>query len=197
VELGIGKAHVSGATPMDPDEIDGLIPQHITMKRELDEYEQANILSAQEWADRRIRKDVLNEKFVRDLHRRMFNKTWKWAGQFRKTEKSIGVDPLYISIELRKLLDDAQYWQQFGTYPIDEQACRLHHRMVFIHLFANGNGRHARLMTDVFLRSCGAQPFSWGQINMTNPAQTRKAYISALQAADGKNYGLLRGFVRS
>jgi Fic-DOC domain mobile mystery protein B len=127
----------------------------------------------------------------------MFNKTWKWAGTFRKTEKSIGVDQLRISVDLRNLVDDAKCWREFNTYPIDEQAARLHHRLVLIHPFANGNGRHARLFTDTFLRFCGSTPFSWGQVNLVNPSASRTAYIAALQAADRRDYGALLAFVRT
>jgi len=193
----IGQAQASGATPMDPDEIEGLIPRHITLKRELDEYEQANILAAQAEIEKRVAKNMLSEAYVRKLHKMMFNKTWRWAGTFRKTEKSIGIDPSQIGVSLRDLLDDVKCWQEFNTYPIDERAVRLHHRLVFIHPFSNGNGRHARLYTDAFLRYCGVDPFSWGRINLMNASATRNAYIAALQAADKKDYRLLSAFVRT
>ena len=195
--LGVGQAHALGATPLDPDEMGGLIPRHITLKRELDEYEQANILVAQAWAEKRVNQNVLSEVYVRRLHRKMFDRTWRWAGTFRQTEKSIGIDPLQIGVGLRNLLDDVQCWREFNTFPLDEQATRLHHRMVWIHLFPNGNGRHARLFTDVFLRSCGAAPFSWGRIELVNASATRTAYIQALQAADRRAYAPLLAFVRT
>ncbi len=193
----VGPAHAAGATPMDPNEVDGLIPRHITLKRELDEFEQANIMAAQEWAEKRIAKQLLGEAYVRKLHKKMFDKTWRWAGQFRQTEKSIGVDPMQISVNLRDLLEDVKCWREFITYPIDEQAVRLHHRLVLIHPFPNGNGRHARLFTDVFLRSCGAVPFTWGRINLVDASTTRTAYIAALRAADRRDYGPLFAFVRT
>jgi Fic-DOC domain mobile mystery protein B len=193
----VGQAHAPGATPMDPDELDGLIPKHLTLKRELDEYEQANILVAQEWTESRVRKDMLSEDFVRKLHNKMLGKTWKWAGTFRKTEKSIGVDPARIAVELHNLLEDVKCWQEFGTYPVDEQAARLHHRLVLIHPFPNGNGRHARLLTDAFLRLCCATPFSWGRVNLVNASGTRTSYIAALKAADNKDYAPLLAFVRT
>jgi Fic-DOC domain mobile mystery protein B len=197
VGLGIGQVHAPGATPLDPDEMAGLIPRHITLKRELDEYEQANILAAQAWAEKRVKQNVLSEAYVRRLHKKMFDRTWRWAGTFRKTEKSIGIDPLQIGVGLRNLLDDVQCWREFNTFSLDEQATRLHHRLVWIHLFPNGNGRHARLLTDVFLRSCGARPFSWGRIELVSPSTTRSAYIHALQAADRRDYVPLLAFVRT
>jgi Fic-DOC domain mobile mystery protein B len=193
----VGQQHAPGATPLDPDELAGLIPRHITIKRELDEFEQANILQAQTWARVRFRGELLSEGYVRELHKQMLNETWKWAGTFRKTEKSIGVDPVKISVDLRNLLDDVKAWQEFSAYPIDEQAARLHHRLVLIHPFPNGNGRHARLFTDEFLRSCGANPFTWGSVNLVDASETRTTYINALRAADNKDYGPLMAFVRT
>lgn len=115
----------------------------------------------------------------------------------RKTEKSIGVDPARIGVDLRNLLEDVKAWQEFSTYPLDEQAARLHHRLVLIHPFSNGNGRHARLFTDAFLRYCGAQPFTWGSVNLVDASETRTTYINALRAADNKDYGPLMAFVRT
>ncbi|AMP02411.1 fic/DOC family protein [Collimonas pratensis] len=195
--VGLGQQHAPGATPLDPDELAGLIPRHITLKRELDEYEQANILQAQAWAESRIRKNMLNERDLRQLHKRMLDKTWRWAGTFRKTEKSIGVDPARISVDLHNLLEDVKCWRELNTYPIDEQAARLHHKLVLIHLFPNGNGRHARLFTDCFLRYCGVQPFTWGSVNLVDASDTRAAYIAALRAADNRDYGPLLAFVRT
>ncbi|MDB5770928.1 MAG: fic/DOC family protein [Burkholderia sp.] len=195
--VGIGEQHAPGATPLDPDERAGLIPKHLTLKRELDEFEQANILEAEAWAARRIPRDLLNEAYVRELHKRMLKKTWKWAGTFRTTEKSIGVDPARIAVDLRNLLEDVKAWQEFGTYPLDEQAARLHHKLVLIHPFPNGNGRHARLFTDCFLRFCRAEPFTWGSANLVHASDTRTAYIAALQAADNRDFAPLLAFVRT
>lgn len=90
--LGFAQQNAPGATPLDPNELAGLIPRHITVKRDLDEFEQANILQAQDWAEKRVRKNMLSGAYVRELHKRMLNKTWRWAGTFRNTEKSIGVE---------------------------------------------------------------------------------------------------------
>lgn len=195
--LNSGQSHSLGATPLDPDEAYGLIPTHITLKRELDEFEQANILAAQAWTEQRMPKDLLSERYVRRLHKKMFDRTWRWAGSFRQTEKSIGVDPAQIGVRLRDLLEDVKTWQQHQSYSLEEQAVRLHHRLVLIHPFPNGNGRHARLFTDTFLRSCGAAPFTWGRTSLILPSATRTAYIGALQAADARDYRPLLVFVRT
>ena len=134
-----------GATPLDPDEMEGLRFKHITSRGELDQLEQANIVEGLQWLKKQKNADVLSEGFVRDLHKRLFGQVWKWAGSFRKTEKSIGGDPVQIAIQLRQLLDDTRYWIEHEVCPPKELAARFHHKLVLIHLFPNGNGRHARI----------------------------------------------------
>jgi len=183
-------------TPLTPEEREGLIPSYITLRSELNEAEQANILEAEEWAFARKR-DVLDERFLTNLHKRMLGRVWRWAGTFRRTDRNIGIDPYRIPIELRQLLDDCRYWIEHETYLPDEIATRFHHRLVFIHPFPNGNGRHARLATDLLLVKLGQPRFSWGQVNLVNPSETRKTYVAALRAADQHDYGPLLEFVRS
>lgn len=195
--MGLGDVHAPGATPLDPDEAHGLIPRHIRMQAELDQWEQANVLEGSTWALRSRERDILSERFVRELHKRMFGNTWAWAGAFRTTEKNIGVDPVQIAVKLRDLLEDARYWVEHNTYPVDEIALRFHHRLVVIHPFPNGNGRHARLMTDVLLKRHAATAFSWGGANLETTGGARNRYLDALRAADGGDYTLLQAFVRS
>lgn len=185
-----------GATPLDADELANLIPQHITTQGELNEWEQLNILQGEAWA-RRHRKDTLDEAFVRQLHRQMFGETWRWAGEFRRSDKNIGVDWLKISVELRQLLDDVRYQIDHATYPPDETAVRFHHRLVAIHPFPNGNGRHARLMADLLVERLGQPRFTWGSRNLVDTTDARQRYIAALQAADAREYALLIAFARS
>jgi Fic-DOC domain mobile mystery protein B len=196
--MGVGAPIPSGATPLEPDEAQGLIPGHIRTKGELDEWEQANVLEGSTWALRARPRDLLTERFVRELHRRMFGNTWKWAGSFRITDKNIGVDPSsQVTIKLRDLLGDARYWLANKTYPMDEIGARFHHRLVAIHPFPNGNGRHARLMTDTLLRHNGADAFTWGGANLKAAGDARDRYLAALRAADGGDYAPLLAFVRS
>ena len=186
------------ATPLDPDEAAGLIPAHIRTQAELNEWEQTNILAGQKWAlARGNRADPLTEAFVRELHRRMFGGTWRWAGTFRTSDKNIGVDWRQVGVRLKDLLDDAHYWLEHGTDPIDELAARFHHRLVSIHPFANGNGRHARLMADCLLARRGAAPFSWGRGDLMHAGTARDRYLAALRAADAGDIGPLLEFVRS
>ncbi|MEN9784634.1 MAG: hypothetical protein RJA24_1977 [Pseudomonadota bacterium] len=195
--MGLGGAHAPGATPLDPDEARGLIPGHITHQAELNQWEQANVLEGSTWALRSRARDVLSEGFVRELHRRMFGNTWRWAGTFRTTGKNIGVDAAQVSMQLRELLDNTRYWIEHRTFPLDEIAARFHHRLVVIHPFPNGNGRHARLMTDVLLLRNGVAAFSWGGANLEAAGDARDRYLTALRAADAGDYAQLLGFVRS
>jgi Fic-DOC domain mobile mystery protein B len=169
-----------GATPLTPEERRDLIPAHIAYRRELNEAEQENIARAQEWALSRRRRDLLSEKFIRDLHKRMLGDVWRWAGKFRTSQRNIGMDYWLIPVELRQLLDDGKAWIEFGTYPADEIAVRLHHRLVLIHPFPNGNGRHARLVADLLVMQLG-----------------RERYIEALRAADNHDISRLLTFARA
>lgn len=184
------------ATPLSPDERQGLIPSYITLRRELNEAEQASILEAEHWAFARKR-DVLSEPFLKGLHKRMFGRVWRWAGEFRLTERNIGITPYRIPVELRQLLDDCRYWIEHGTYPPDEVAVRFHHRLVWIHPFPNGNGRHARLVTDLLLAGSGEPRFTWGRANLVDASATRQAYIAALRAADNHDIRPLLEFART
>jgi len=183
-------------TPLSEAEREGLIPSYITFRRELNEAEQSNILEAEGWAMVRKRA-VLNEKFLNTLHKKMYGNVWRWAGQYRNSGKNIGVDAYRISTELRQLFDDCRYWIENNTYEPDEIAARFHHRLVFIHPYPNGNGRHGRLATDLLLKSMHQERFSWGSTNLVDEGKTRKRYIAALQAADEHDFGLLFEFVRS
>ena len=185
-----------GATPLDADELASLIPGHITTQGELNEWEQANIVQGDQWA-RKQRKAILDDAFVRQLHKQMFGETWRWAGEFRKSKKNIGIDWPKISVELRKLLDDVHYQIEHPSCPPDEIAVRFHHRLVAIHPFHNGNGRHARLMADLLVERLGQPRFTWGSRSLVDAGETRQAYIAALQAADARDYQPLIAFARS
>jgi len=184
------------ATPLSEEEKEGLIPSYITLRGELNEAEQANILEAEEWAFKR-RRDVLDERFLDNLHKRMYGRVWRWAGDYRRTGKNIGVDAYLIPMELRQLIDDCRFWIENETYPPDEIAARFHHKLVWIHAYPNGNGRHARLATDILLTAQRRERFTWGRVNLVDTSETRQAYVTALRAADAHDYGALFEFVRS
>jgi Fic-DOC domain mobile mystery protein B len=184
------------ATLLTPEEMRDLIPAHIAYRRELNEAEQENIARAQEWALNR-RRDLLSEKFVKDLHRQMLGDVWRWAGRFRTSERNIGIAYWQIPVALRQLLDDTKAWREYSTYPPDEIAVRFHHRLVQIHAFANGNGRHSRLMADLLAMRFGGERFSWGRESLRDAGAMRQRYIAALQAADKHDMGPLLGFARA
>ena len=184
-----------GATPLDPNELDGLKPKHITTQRELDQLEQANISSGLRWLSRQ-RGQVLTDDFAIALHKRLFGDVWDWAGTFRKTGKNIGIDPRHIQVELHTLLHDAQYWAVNKTYSPLKAAARFHHRLVKIHAFPNGNGRHARIMADAILKDIyRVKPIDWaGGQDLQKMNERRVAYIAALKAADREDYAPLFAF---
>jgi Fic-DOC domain mobile mystery protein B len=187
----------AAATPLAPEEIRDLIPAHIAYRRDLNEAEQENIARAQEWALSPRRRDLLSEKFIKDLHRQMLGDVWRWAGAFRTSQRNIGIDYWLIPTELRQLLDDAKAWIEFKTYPRDEIAVRFHHRLVRIHPFPNGNGRHSRLMADLLVMRLGGERFSWGRESLRDPGAARERYIEALRAADNHDIGPLLAFARA
>jgi Fic-DOC domain mobile mystery protein B len=186
-----------GATPLDPDELDGLKFKHVSTRGELDQLEQAGITEGLKWLDKQKNPDVLSETFVLELHKRLFGSVWKWAGTFRRIEKNIGVDPIQVAIQLRQLLDDAKYWVEHGTYSPKELAARFHHKLVFIHPFPNGNGRHARIMADAVLtKLLNELAIDWaGGYRLEAMNERRDHYIAALRAADGHDMSALLEFV--
>ncbi len=188
-----------GATPLDPDETAGLIPSHITTQAQLNEWEQNNILEAELWVAQRgwTTELILEQSFIQQLHKKMFDKTWRWAGNFRKTDKNIGVDWRVIALQLRNTLEDVHYQIKNQSYALDEIVARFHHRVVAIHPFANGNGRHARLLTDALLLSLQRPRFTWGRKSLVENSQTRRQYLNALRTADKHSYKELLDFVRN
>ena len=185
-----------GATELTVEQREGLIPSYITLRSELNEAEQASIAEAQGWAFAR-RRNVLDEKFLDRLHKRMYGSVWRWAGERRTSGTNIGVDPYRIGAELRQLIDDCRYWMRNETYEPDEIAARFHHKLVWIHCYSNGNGRHARLATDLLLKEMGRKPFSWGAGEPIDEGEARMRYIAALRSADRHDIGPLLEFVRS
>ncbi len=198
--MGLDLEYIDGQTPLDEDEKEGLLIPTVATRGELDEFEQQNIEQAVLWSLKRSFKTeaVFTEKFIKALHIRMYGDVWTWAGDFRKSNKNIGVDKWQIGIELKYLLDDVVYWISNNTYPPDETAIRFKHRIVKIHCFPNGNGRHSRLMADIIIEKVFRQPiFSWGAANLVRHGDTRTAYLTAIKAADAGNIQPLINFARA
>jgi Fic-DOC domain mobile mystery protein B len=185
-----------GATPLTPEEREALIPGHITLRSELNEVEQAGVLATDVAVFRRVPRNLFDERLIQRLHRQMFSEVWRWAGNYRTTERNIGVDPSEIRPAMRLLMDDARYWAEHDTYPRDELAVRFHHRLVSIHPFPNGNGRISRLMADLIVVRLGGERFTWGRATLPR-GETRSRYIAALKAADNHDLTPLITIARS
>lgn len=198
--MGLNLNYKDGQTPIAEEEKEGLLIKTITSHRELDEHEQLNIESAVQWTiENNLTLDtILTEKLVKSIHRKMFGKVWLWAGKFRKTEKNIGSTWVNISTELNSLLNDTKFWITNKTYSADEIAIRFKHRLVQIHCFPNGNGRHSRLMADIIIESLFEKDvFSWSSSNLVEADLIRKKYITAIKQADNGNISALLKFARS
>ena len=197
--MGLNPDFLPGQTPLDEDEINGLLIPTITTHYELDEFEQQNIEQAILWTIRRTFKQsqILSEAFVKKLHQQMYGEVWAWAGEFRKTEKNIGIEHWKIGTELKYLLDDANYWIENNTYLPDELAIRFKHRLVSIHCFPNGNGRHSRLMADILIEHVFKRPvFTWGAADLLQE-NLRKRYLEAVKTGDKGELIPLLIFARS
>ncbi len=189
------------ATPLEPHDRQALRQSWITNRQDLNEAEEANIAKGFAWANgRRSLKpgDLLTTDFVRTLHKQMFGDVWSWAGDFRTRDVNIGnVEAHRIPVDLPAMLDDMKYWADHQTLAPDEIAVRLHHRLVEIHPFPNGNGRHARLMADLLIQRLDGQPFTWGSGSLKTVGELRKRYIEALKTADNHDIRPLIEFARS
>jgi Fic-DOC domain mobile mystery protein B len=185
---------VDGQTPLDPDETGGL-RLTISTRGELNDAEELNIQEGVRWGERRIRSiDPLDVVFARALHRRMVHRVWRWAGTFRMTAKNIGIDAVHINMAAQQLMENASHWIEHRVFQSDELFARFHHRLVEIHCFPNGNGRHARALTDLAMQRHGLSRFTWGASLGNDISRTQ--YIEALRAADGGDFALLLQFVR-
>ena len=198
--MGLDFDPTEGQTSLEDEEKEGLLIPTITTRLELDEFEQHNIEQAIEWTlrSRFNAERMFSERFVREVHRRMYGSVWKWAGEFRTTEKNIGIDPVMIPVELRKLLGDAAFWVENDSFVPDEIAIRFKHRLVQVHCFPNGNGRHSRLMADIVASHVLGEPvFSWGSESLVAKRAAREEYLAAVREADEGNLSRLIVFARS
>jgi len=185
--MGLKLEYIEGPSPIDEDEKEGLLIKTISTKGELDEFEQANIQQAVEWTLKTTfsKEDVLTEDFILLVHKKMFGEVWEWAGTKRKTNKNIGVDKHQITPEIKKLLEDCRHWIDNKIYKPDEIAVRFSHRLVKIHIFPNGNGRHSRLIADILISGVFNKPvFTWGRSNLSKRGEIRKEYLDSLYKAD-------------
>jgi Fic-DOC domain mobile mystery protein B len=198
--MGLKITYVEGQTPLSEEELEGLKIQSITTREELDEFEQLNIEKAIQWTIGKKMKteDLLSEKFIKDLHRRMYGEVWKWSGSFRNSEKNLGIKSFLIPVQLKQLLDNAAYWHENKIFLPEETAIRFKHELVSIHCFPNGNGRHSRLMADLIMEKIYGEPIlTWGRSNLVKSSDKRKAYIKAIKMADNHDFQPLISFAKS
>jgi Fic-DOC domain mobile mystery protein B len=198
--MGLDLIYNDGQTPLDEDEKEGLLIKSIATRGELDEFEQQNIEDAIQWSlTRKFKSEqILSASFIQELHKRMYKNVWRWAGEYRKTNKNIGIDKLEIPVALRSLIDDASYWLENNVYEPDEFALRFKHRLVSIHCFPNGNGRHSRMIADIIIEKIYQLPvFSWGSKSLADENDSRKKYLIAIRKADKGDFELLLKFARA
>ncbi len=197
--MGLKFTYQEGQTPLDENEKEGLKIKTISTQNELNEFEQLNIENATQWLLQTNLKPstVLTEKFIKKVHQKMYGDVWKWAGTFRKTNKNIGVEWSQIGLQLKQLLDDTHYWIEHKTYNETEIALRFKHKLVAIHCFPNGNGRHSRIMADIIMETIFKQDiFTWHKSNMVKANDVRTAYILALKKADNGDISPLIKFAK-
>lgn len=197
--MGLELEYIEGQPPIDEEEKTGLRIKTIATQGELNEFEQQNIELAIEWTllNTFTVDEILTEAFIKTVHKKMFGNVWKWGGQFRTTNKNLGVPWFEIRIHLRQLLDDCKYWIDHNIFSEDEIAIRFKHRLVSIHVFPNGNGRHSRLMADLLVQALGKEEFTWGSQNLTPDGDIRRKYIFAIQCADAGDCEPLLKFART
>jgi len=198
--MGLNLKYIDGQTLLAEEDKEGLKIGSITTQTELDEFEQLNIEKVVEWLLRvKLKPErILTVKFIIDLHKKMFSDVWRWAGKFRTADTNIGVNWTKIELGLKHLIDDTKYWIEHQTYLPEEIAIRFKHRIVSIHCFPNGNGRHSRMMADIISESIfGEEIFSWHESNMVESDETRKVYITALRAADNGDINPLIEFAKN
>jgi Fic-DOC domain mobile mystery protein B len=190
-------AHDGDATDLTAEERVGLIPTWIVTRDDLNRAERANITDGLRWA-RRGRFDVLNPEALMTLHKRMYGDVWRWAGEARRSERNIGRDDWWALREhLVQLLGNIGAQVDAGARDPDEIAIDFHHQLVAIHVFPNGNGRHARLAADLLAERLGRPPFTWGRSDLVDVGDARVAYVAALKAADAGDLAPLLAFARS
>jgi Fic-DOC domain mobile mystery protein B len=197
--MGLRLEYIDGQTPIEEEEKEGLLIKTISTRGELDEFEQVNIQEAVEWSMKRkfTMEQILTEDFIMLVHAKMFGSVWKWAGKKRKTNKNIGVDKTQITVEIHKLIDDCRFWIEHKTFHPDEIAIRFSHRLVRIHVFPNGNGRHSRLIADIVISNVFDRPvFTWGHSDLSKKGSVRKEYLNSIYKADYDDYDSLINFAR-
>lgn len=186
-----------GSTPLDENQTEGLKFSHITTMSELDEVEDINIQKGLEWLNAQRTADYLTTEFLCKLHEKLFGDVWSWAGKFRRSDINLSKISTYdIGPQLKNLFEDASVWIKNEKMSWDEISAELHHRLIWIHPFPNGNGRTTRIFTEFVQRRNGQEVTSWMESLKDDPANRRKCYISALKKADNGDFEALIEFMK-
>ena len=185
-----------GHTPLSEEDCEGLLLSHIATRDDLNDAEQRNITKALRRRAPSV-DQLLDDLYLRGPHKAMFGEVWQWAGKYRRRVTNIGVAPAHIATDLRVLTGDAREWVKHGHFEPDELAVRFHHRLVTIHPFRDGNGRHSRISADYLAQALGRPPFAWGDHLHLATAALRRTYLTALRTADRGDITPLLSFARS
>jgi Fic-DOC domain mobile mystery protein B len=164
---------------------------------ELDELEDVNIQNGLEWLNRQKTDDYLSIDFICKLHEKLFSDVWKWAGKFRTAEVNISkYRPYDVGPQLKNFFEDAKVWITSGQMSWDEISAEMHHRLVTIHPFPNGNGRTTRIYTEYVQKRNNQEVTSWNAALAHQPKRRRESYIKALRDADKGDFTLLIEFMK-
>lgn len=185
-------------TPISDVDVQGLIPSWVATRSDLNEVEAINVALGYDWlfANRFATADITDIGFVQELHRQMFGDVWTWAGTFRRADLNIGIRWFEITESVKQLVDNFARRLEVAGEP-DDECVDLHHQIVRIHPFVNGNGHHGRAIADAAALALGQPPFTWGRASIVTGADTRQAYLTALRRADQGDLALLNAFARS
>jgi Fic-DOC domain mobile mystery protein B len=145
---------------------------------------------------------MLSIDYLQELHRQMLGEVWQWAGEIRANDlQNAFASPVPdIRPQLAMLyLDATEHWLQDDRMTPDEFTVRVHHRVVKVHPFRNGNGRHSRLLADLVLeKHFRLAPFTWGgNAGLGNTDPNRETYLEGLKAADKGDYEPLMKLCRA
>jgi Fic-DOC domain mobile mystery protein B len=180
-----------GATPLN--DYSGLKLSWVQFLSDLNRAEAENIFLAQK---RYLHCAVnspetwFNPGVLKKIHWAMFHKVWEWAGSFRTVHTNIGLKPHLIPTQLALFCAEIRSWSQSACdLTILERAARIHHRLVAIHPFENGNGRFSRLIADRYLKAYHYSYPIWPSFE--NDGDIRSYYIQSLKCADQGEYEVL------
>lgn len=165
----------------DPDKHDNILG--ITDLDLLYENEALGIIRAQQYILDLDANFVFDSRLILDLHHIVFGNLYLWAGKWRNVVTNIGIDVGKIPYAIAEYADHVNYMKNAAMDREGLVNCLFytHHRYTQIHPFNNGNGRTARLITDLVANMNGYQNI---QLYVRDAGAERENYKAALKAAD-------------